>query len=189
MKYILLFSIILMVTACSSTLPASNEQQIPEQIVEPTQNIVFHATCINQQCIRIEGEGADTCTENEECVLKTHKTCSGNSCVTAEGEGIDTCEEDSACITYTNTKHMACDGDWCREVDGPGPDTCRYHGDCDVAETFSICENLACVVKEGKGTSNCATDNDCWYLGCENNACTKLAGKNADLCSTDAQCS
>jgi hypothetical protein len=57
-----------------------------------------------------------------------------------------------------------------------------------AAATYGKCENGRCVVKEGKGKSECSTDKDCVHNECVNGYCKEVVGPGQDKCSRDKDC-
>lgn len=64
---------------------------------DPPTPSLFHNECNDsEQCVPVDGEGDDQCSENLDCGV-THNECSQNKCVVAFGEGADTCQKNSDC--------------------------------------------------------------------------------------------
>ncbi len=54
---------------------------------------------------------------------------------------------------------------------------------------YYICENMACVMKQGDGTSNCYISTDCYHYTCQSKSCVKVVGKGTNECYSDYSCS
>lgn len=68
---------------------------------------------------------------------------------------------------------------------------CNTGKACSTPQTHKTCENNACVVKSGPGSSTCDTDNDCkvqTHKTCENYACVVKSGPGSNTCNTDNDC-
>ena len=122
----------------------------------------FHKSCLNYQCVLIEGQGADECFSFQDCLPENYHTeCINNLCALVEGEGNNSCSSDHNCDIPS--RHTACKNMACVSINGSGVDECLLNMDCSPEENASHtqCINEQCFEVRGKGKNECSTNEEC----------------------------
>lgn len=85
-------------TICGDGVCSGTETQLncSEDCGLPT---TYHYTCSNEQCIKIEGIGENTCENDIDCKPIYHSECQNEQCIQVEGAGENTCQINEDCIT------------------------------------------------------------------------------------------
>lgn len=131
--------------------------------VPPT---VTHKECVGGECLDVDGEGADLCSGNADCIEPpiNHTECQAGKCVVVGGAGANECSIDGDCpICTPNELDCKSNGLFKCSLDGTSWVLQGISSQCKYKE----CENNLCVEKNFIGNpidnpgDSCLNDNSC----------------------------